>query len=77
MSQLSHAIVAAIPTSHPHHPLLRGMLIELAKWDNRPNCLRERAYKWCSAICEIYPEPGDGKELLLLSLEIGFRGLNF
>ena len=76
-SQLSHAIVTAIPTSHSHHLLLRGVLHELVKWDSRSNQLRERAYEWCSAICKTYPDLEDGKELLFLSLKIGFRGLDF
>ena len=53
------------------------MLLELAKWDNRSNCLREKAYEWSSAICEIYQDLEDGKDLLFLSMEIGFRGLDF
>lgn len=77
LSQLSHAIVAALPTLHPCHPFLSGVLRELAKWDSRPNQLREMAYEWCSAICERHPDFEDGEELLLLSLKIGFRGLDF
>lgn len=34
------------------------------------------AYEWCSVICEEYPSLRDGEELLFLSLEIGFRGLD-
>lgn len=77
MSQLSCAIVTAIPASHPCHLFLQGILLELAKWDSRSICLRERAYEWCSTICKIYPDLEGGKELLFLSLEIGFRDLDF
>ena len=76
-SQLSHAILTATPTSHPRHRLLRGVLHELARWDNRSNRLRERAYEWCFAICKTHPGLEDWKELLFLSLKIGFRGLDF
>ena len=73
--QLSHAIITAIPAAHPRHPRLRGTLLELAKWDNRPDWLRTMAYEWCSAICERYQGVEDGKELLFTSLKISFRGL--
>ena len=76
ISQLSRAIVTAIPASHPRHPLVRTMLLELAKWENRPNCLRELSYKWCSTISKGYQGLEDGEELLFLSLKVGFRGLN-
>ena len=76
-SQLSCAIIAAIPASHPHHSLLQGTLLELAKWNTRPRELRAIAYEWCSVICEEYPDLEDAKELLFLSLKIGFGGLDF
>lgn len=53
------------------------MFTELTKWDDRPDHLRVMAYGWCSAIRKEFPGPVDGKELLLLSLEISFRGLDF
>ena len=34
------------------------------------------AYEWCFVICKEYPSLRDGEELLFLSLEIGFRGLD-
>jgi len=52
------------------------MLLELAKWENRPNCLREMSYRWCSAISKGYQGLEDGEELLFLSLKVGFRGLD-
>ena len=76
-SQLSHAILTAIPTSHPRHQLLGGVLHKLGQWDSRSNRLRERAYDWCSAICKTHPVLKDQKGLLFLSLKVGFRGLDF
>ena len=34
------------------------------------------AYEWCSTICEGYQDLEDGRELLFMSLKIGFRGLD-
>ena len=34
------------------------------------------AYEWCSVVCKNYSSLEGGKDLLLLSLEIGFRHLN-
>ena len=76
ISQLSHAIVTAVPASHPRHPLLWCVLLRLAEWDARPNLLRATVYEWCSAICEEYPDLGNTKELLFLSLRIGFHNLD-
>ena len=33
------------------------------------------AYEWCSVVCEHYDSLRDGKDLLFLSLELGFRHL--
>ena len=76
VSQFSDAIVTAIPASSPRHPLVRSMLLELSKWDNRSSCLREAAYGWCSEVCEEYSGLKDGEELLFLVLKISFRGLD-
>ena len=38
--------------------------------------LREMAYRWCSAICEKYPDLEGREELLFLSLKVGFRDLD-
>ena len=35
------------------------------------------AYEWCSVICENYTGLADGNKLLFLSLEIGFRHLDY
>jgi hypothetical protein len=37
--------------------------------------LTEMAYEWCSVMCESYSHLADWEDLLLLSLEIGFRYL--
>jgi len=52
------------------------MLTKLTEWDSRPDHLRAMAYEWCSVLCKNYPNLKNGKELLFLSLEIGFRGLD-
>ena len=52
------------------------MLCDLTKWGQRPSCLTTMAYELCSVICERYSSLVDGKELLLRSLEIGFRHLD-
>ena len=79
VSQVSYAIItaiAAIPAPYPHDEHLLSILESLAKWGDRPSCLRVMAYGWCSAICKRYQSLEDGKKLLFLSLKIGFRGLN-
>ena len=73
ISQLSRAIVAAIPTSPP---LLRSILAELTRWDNRPDDLRLAAHKWCSVISKHYGKLNRGEELIFHCLEISFRGLD-
>jgi len=74
ISQLSCAIVAAIPTSPP---LLRSILAELTTWDTRPDYLRAAAHEWCSVISKNYQKINDGEELIFHCLEIGFRGIDF
>jgi len=76
ISQLSQAIDFAIQNSHHQCELLPYILSDLARMENHPRYLTERAYKWCSAICENYQNFTDGQQLLFLSLKIGFRHLN-
>jgi len=52
------------------------MLADLAAWKQRPGCLTTMAYELCSVILENYSTLTDGKLLLFLSLQIGFRHLN-
>ena len=52
------------------------MLVDLVGWEKRPSCLTTMAYELCSTISENYSSLADGKELLFLSLQIGFRHLN-
>ena len=66
-------MVALIRTSHPRHLLLRGLVTTLYILENRTHSLTEMVYNWCSVICENYSSLADGEDLLLLSLEIGFR----
>ena len=76
VSQLSQAIVSDICAPHPQFHRLSCVLYGLSCVDNRPNCLREVAYGWCSVICENYASVAGGEELLSLALEIGFRHLD-
>ena len=76
ISKFSQAIDSAIRTSHPRCDLLPHMLHDLAEWERRPSCLTTEAYKWCSVISRNYSDLVDGKNLLFLSLEIGFRQLD-
>jgi hypothetical protein len=76
MFQFSQAIIEAIQTSHPQCKLLQGLLTDLSKLEKRSHNLTVMAYKWCSVICKNYSALADGKELLILSLEIGFHHLN-
>jgi len=80
-TQLSQAITTAITA--PTRPdcdesLLPEILHSLTTWKSRPGSFITMAYEWCSVICGAYPEleDGRGRELLFLSLEIGFRHLN-
>ena len=76
VSQFSKAIISAIHTSHPQCKLLSYPLYQLTRMENHPIWLTKMAYEWCSVICENYSSLRDGKELLFLALEIGFRHLN-
>ena len=76
VSQLSQAVVSAIRTSHPRRDLLPHMLGDLAGWKRRPHSLTMMAYELCSAISENHSSLADGRRLLFLSLQIGFRHLD-
>jgi len=52
------------------------MLADLAGWKQRPGCLTTMAYELCSVILENYSSLADGKRLLFLLLQIGFRHLD-
>jgi len=52
------------------------MLVDLAGWEQRPSCLTTMAYELCSAVFENYSSLVDGRQLLFLSLQIGFRHLD-
>ena len=74
-SKISKAIVAAIRTSHPRLSLLPRILRDVTKWDDRPSSLVAMAYEWCSVIEECRNSSADD-QLLLLTLEIGFRNID-
>lgn len=81
-TQLHQAIIAAITVPHLEdcdENLLPDILYSLTMWKSRPMFLTEMAYEWCSVICEQYLDLEDdrGRTLLFLSLEIGFRHLDF
>jgi hypothetical protein len=63
-------------TRTQQYRFIRHALYDLTKLENRPQSLAEMAYEWCSVICENHQRLRDWKELVLLSLEIGFRHLD-
>ena len=73
LSQFSQAVMQAIKTSHPLCSPLRELLEWLCNSKTQSRQLTEIAYNWCSAICENYSTLRGAKDLLLLSLEAGFR----
>jgi len=73
LSQFSQAMVQAIHTSHPLCNLLPELLEQLCNSGSKSKQLTEMAYEWCSVICAKYSVLEGAKDLLLLSLEIGFR----
>jgi len=91
-AQLHQAIITVITVSIPHrqtpigvfeNPLrsLPDILRSLTVWKSRPRSLTSWAYEWCSVICERCPDLeanySGSRELLFLSLEVGFRHLDF
>ena len=66
----------AVNTSHPLCAPLPELLERLCNSKSQSKQLTEMAYGWCSLICENYSTLGGAKELLLLSLEAGFRYIN-
>jgi len=73
LSQFSQAMTQAITTSHPLCNLLRELLECLCNSKSQNKQLTEIAYGWCSVICENYSTLRHAEDLLLLSLETGFR----
>jgi len=63
----------AIYTSHPLCAPLPELLERLCNSRSQSKQLTEMAYEWCSVICENYSTLRGAKDLLLLSLEAGFR----
>ena len=76
--QLSAVVVSVLATNSPgQHTFILHILRDLIKLETRPVCLTGIAYDWCSTICKNRQSPGDWEGLLLVSLEIGFRHLDF
>ena len=74
--QLFQAIVPAFNPAHNRHDLVSPALRDLTRLGTRPEYLSRMAYEWCSIMLEHHQSPGDRDNLLLLSLEIGFRHLD-
>jgi hypothetical protein len=77
LHQLSRAIISAINRTRTQRKYILRALRDLVKLENRPWCLTEMAYEWCSVICRTNQSLGDWENVLLVSLEIGFRRLDF
>ena len=77
LSQFSKATASASHPSHPRFEYLAQVLLELTELRNRPSHFTEMAYKWCSDICKNCSNLADREELLFLSLETGFRHLDY
>ena len=73
LNHFSKAAVSGIQTSHPRRGILWGLLASLRYQGKRTEALVGMAYSLCCAICEHYTNLADGKRLLLLALEVGFR----
>jgi len=77
LSQFSQAMTQAMAqatnTSHPCCNPLLELLERLCNSRSQSKQLTEMAYGWCSVICENYSILEDAEDLLLLSLETGFR----
>jgi len=66
----------AINTSHPLCAPLPELLERLCNSKSQSKQLTEMAYEWCSLICENYSTLEGARDLLLLSLETGFRHID-
>jgi len=73
LHQLSTAIISTISGTHTQRKLTPYVLRDLIELENRPQCLTEMAYEWCSVIYENRRSLWDWESLLFVSLKIGFR----
>jgi len=77
LSKLLKAIISATNGTDTQRKFIPRMLLDLLKWENRPDYLMMIAYNWCSIICENSQRFEDWEGLLLslqsLSLEHGTR----
>ena len=76
LHQLSTAVISTISGTHTQRKLIPYVLRDLIEMENRPQCLTEMAYEWCSVIYENRRSLWDWENLLLVSLKIGFRHLD-
>jgi hypothetical protein len=76
LHQLSNAIVSVLNNPNPRSKFIPGVLQNLTKLENRPECLKEMAYEWCSVISENRQSCEDWENLIVCSLSIGFRHLD-
>ena len=76
LHHLSTVIAPALNGTDTQRGVIRHVLSDLLKLENRSRFLMEMAYNWCSIICENHQSLGDWENLLLACLEIGFRHYN-
>ena len=67
------AIISALNITNPRPTLIWAVLHSLAKLKDRPSYLTGMAYGWCAAILRNCQSFVDWRDLLVISLEIGFR----
>ena len=75
--RLSNAIHSAINGTQDQREFIPHALHDLIKLEIRPACLTEIVYDWCSMILKNRQSLGNWEDLLFVSLEIGFRHLDF
>jgi len=76
LHRLSKAICSAIIDTKAHLGFILYVLCDLVNLETRPMCLTRIAYDWCSVIYENRQRLCDWEDLLLTSLQIGFRHLD-
>jgi len=73
VSHFFQAAILGIQTSNPRRGIIQGLLASVRDQEKRTKELVQSAYSLCRAVCDNYHGLADGEQLLLLSLEIGFR----
>ena len=77
LDQLSEAVLPAINGTSTKRGFILPILRDLVKLETHPKRLTKIAYEWCSMICENRRSLEDWESLASISLEIGFRHLDF